>query len=108
MFSWLVLRKRFTELEREVRWMKLHEPYHLHHHDLDRLYDLVCKHRKWEDIGISQGWHELRCQDCGKVIALSCPHGGSCACQACVDEFIKRGSQEEAVIPKEEADGRAD
>lgn len=51
-----------------------------------------CKHGKWKYNGVtteSYPDHDIECKKCGFKTGLACEHGGSVACQNCVDKFIK-------------------
>lgn len=46
--------------------------------------DKNCKH-KWERQSCANFW----CPKCGSIMSLACSHGGSIACDDCVNEWIK-------------------
>ena len=51
----------------------------------------ACKHGKWKYKGItadSYPDHDIECGKCGFTTGLACEHGGSVACQTCVNKFI--------------------
>lgn len=84
---------KVAELETKIEMMDMRFHYYVLHTELHKLQDLVCKHRNWRDRGITHAWHEVICEDCGKIEALSCEHGGPRACQECVDSFIREAKE---------------
>jgi ribosomal protein S27E len=62
--------------------------------DLHLIQDKICKHKNWEELGMASTWRDVRCKDCGKVTSLACTHGGSIACDSCVDHFIKEAKKQ--------------
>ena len=87
----LSLFRRLQKLEDDVRSLLYYRDFaSVKRDDLHKLQDLLCPQHQWHNKGQASSWQEMECEKCGKVIALSCLHGGSVACPTCVEEFIKR------------------